>query len=372
MTSRGLPSGVANHFPRSSRRRRGPSSVCLGTALLLFTLLAHPGATAAQTSVPPGRVSTLVAHTENDDWWPDTGTDKNYTNALRVTIDRNYDMWRLQRFGKLFAWIPKYADCATVATTSDPSVRCLSTSWHILGQQFYTPDDITIPTLIPFDRPYAGWLYMGGAWRSSTYNSLTETDFYLGVTGRASLSEPVQTFWHKLVGAAEPRGWSNQIGGRLGVVASHNRRRAFEALTGSGLRWFELVPYAGGTVGNIIVDAQAGARLRLGYNLSRDWRQLGISPRVSTRSARRARTDPPGFEFYLVLDSQARALPYNAFIDAATNHSLDRNLFVADGGIGIGVRVKRFGFSYRVAFVTPEYDEALTHDYKALRFTFAF
>lgn len=31
----------------------------------------------------PGRVTTLVAYTENDDWWPDTGTDKNYTNTFR-------------------------------------------------------------------------------------------------------------------------------------------------------------------------------------------------------------------------------------------------------------------------------------------------
>jgi hypothetical protein len=33
--------------------------------------------------------------------------------------------------------------------------------------------------------------------------------------------------------------------------------------------------------------------------------------------------------------------------------------------------VRWFAFSYRIAFVTPEYDQARTHDYKALKFTFS-
>lgn len=65
-------------------------------------------------------------------------------------------------------------------------------------------------------------------------------------------------------------------------------------------------------------------------------------------------------------------MPYNAFIDAAPNHSIDRRHLVSDSGIGVGFRIKRFSASYRLAFVSPEYDEAKVHDYRALRFTWTF
>ena len=240
-----------------------------------------------------------------------------------------------------------------------------------MGQQFYTPDDITIPDLIPTDRPYAGWLYVGGSWRASTYDKLVATDVYLAAIGDSSLAEPTQKAWHRLVGAKEPRGWDHQIGDRFGIVVGHNRRRAFEALSGRDLRWLEVVPYVGGTVGNIMVDAYAGARVKIGYNISRDWSQLGISPRILPQR-RSVRADPGKLELYAVVDAQGRALAYNALIDAAPNHQLTRNNLVSDGGVGVGFRFGRLGVSYRVAFVSPEYEEALVHDYKALRFTFTF
>ena len=156
------------------------------------------------------------------------------------------------------------------------------------------------------------------------------------------------------------------------MVIGHSRRKAFEELTRSGLRWVEFVPYVGATAGNIITDGYGGGRLRIGYNLSRDWNQIGIAPRVVVRGDRRGRTDPPNLELYVVVDGQGRGLAYNAFIDAAPNHVLDRKYFVADGGVGVGFRFKRFSANYRVAVVSPEYDEALVHDYKALRFSYAF
>jgi lipid A 3-O-deacylase len=353
-------------------KRRAPAQNVVRIVIFSLCCLNAAPEIFAQTGEAPGRISTLVAYTENDDWWPDTGTDKNYTNALRVTIERNYDMWRLRRLGRLFRWIPEHINCADVRPIADPFLKCVSTSWHVIGQQFYTPDDITVSELIPDDRPYAGWLYVGGSWKSTTYSSLVESDMYVGLTGEGSLAKPVQTFWHKLVGASEPRGWSNQIGGRFGVVVGHSRRKAFEGLTTGGLRWLEFVPYVGATAGNIVTDGYGGGRFRIGYNLSRDWNQIGIAPRVVVRGDRKGRMVPPTLELYVVVDGQGRGLAYNAFIDAAPNHVLDRKYFVADGGVGIGFRFKRFSASYRVAFVSPEYDEALVHDYKALRFSYAF
>lgn len=317
------------------------------------------------------RQTTLVGYTENDDWPPDTGTDKNYTNALRVTIERNYDMWRLaERMPKLFGWVPKHINCSAVAPEDNPDLKCISSSWHVIGQQFYTPDDISISSLIPNDRPYAGWLYMGGSWKASTATTLVSSDVYLGATGKASFGREVQTRWHAIVGARKPMGWDHQIGNRFGVIVGHSRRWAFDGTYGAidEKKWLEVVPYLGATAGNIMTDGYAGARLKIGFNITRDWADIGLSPRLGTPLLGGA-SDTGPFEIYFVIDGQGRALAYNSFIDTASAHELHRKYLVADGGYGLGVRFKRFSFTYRIAFVTPEYDQALTHDYKALRFT---
>ena len=139
-----------------------------------FTALDISVAT-AQTAARGGdeRRTTLTGFTENDDWPPDTGTDKNYTNGLRITLSRNYDMWNtrrlvstLDRIIRILPQVPDdLQDCSAAA---DDKVACASSAVHF-GQQFYTPDDIQ-DRIIPNDRPYAGWRYVedGGGNRQRT------------------------------------------------------------------------------------------------------------------------------------------------------------------------------------------------------------
>ena len=77
----------------------------------------------------------------------------------------------------------------------------------------------------------------------------------------------MQTKWHKIVGAQKPMGWDHQVGSRFGVVVGHSRRRAFDGTYGplQEKKWLETVPYVGGALGNIVTDAYAGARLRVGF-----------------------------------------------------------------------------------------------------------
>jgi hypothetical protein len=330
----------------------------------------------AQTKVDDGKRTTLIGYTENDDWPPDTGTDKNYTNGLRVTLSRNYDMWNTRRLVsaldkilRILPEVPDLRDCAEAQATE----RCASSSFHI-GQQFYTPDDISIRELIPNDRPYAGWLYVGGSWRSSTLAQSTNVDVFLGFTGRPSLGKQVQTRWHAIVGATTPSGWDYEVGDRLGIIAAPSWRWAHDETRG-GRRWLEFMPYFGGNAGNIITDAYGGVRLKIGHNVSRDWSH-GIGPVLTASLQGPTATALPReqgrYEVYFVADGQGRGLAYNAFIDDAPSHDLDRRYFVADGGVGVAFRIARLTFSYRLAFISPEFEQASTHEFKALRVSWAF
>jgi hypothetical protein len=304
----------------------------------------------------------VIFYTENDDWPPDTGTDKDYTNGFRLTVDRNSDSFRLHRL-RLFRWVPDHPSCDEAAS---PGVMCISSAFHF-GQQFYTPDDISIRELIPNDWPYAGWLYVGGSWKASNNQRAAISDLYLGFTGDWSLAREVQTEWHKIVSATHPEGWDNQIGTRFGVIVAHSRHWVVAEREADKHRWLEVTPFVGGNVGNIMTDGYAGGRVKVGWNITRDWSHPAIGP-----TARQTDTIEPGpFEVFLSLDGRARVVPYNVFFDAADAHTIHRRIGIAEAGVGVGVRVGSFMFTYRVAKISKEYDEALTHhEFKALRFLY--
>jgi hypothetical protein len=324
----------------------------------MLPAVSAPAQTLAESATSPQ--TGAIFYTENDDWWPDTGTDKNYTNGFRLTINRNADIFRLNRL-PLFRWVPRHRGCHEAAGEQ----TCISTAVHF-GQQFYTPDDITISELIPRDRPYAGWLYIGGSWQAASDRKAVNTDLFVGFTGGPSLARQVQTQWHKVVGASVPRGWDNQIGDRLGLVLAHSRHRVVAEKGSTGHRWFELTPFIGGNAGNIMTDAYAGARAKVGVNITRDWTHSAIGPEAARRQAPR-----DTFEIFLSADARGRLVAYDAFIDAAKRHDLNRRIGVADGGVGVGLRIASFMVTYRVAFISREYDEAPTrHEFKALRFMY--
>ena len=350
---------AAGYRPRGRPARNRFGVVFRRAAAFALTCLLHAVSAAAEVSAPE---TAVTFYTENDDWPPDTGTDKNYTNGFRLTIDCNSDVLRLHE-RRLFRWVPSHPSCSE----ANLGKMCISTAFHF-GQQFYTPDDITVPQLQPHDRPYAGWLYAGGSWTAASNDKAMITDVYLGATGPVSLAEPVQTLWHELVGAAEPKGWDHQIGGRFGVVVGHSRHWGYDIVT-NGHRWLELSPFLGGNLGNVMTDAYAGARIKVGYNITPDWTQGAISP-VNVRNVAR----PGLFEVFVSLEGRGRIVGYNVFLDAADQHQLNRQPGVADGGIGVGIRIGgSFMVTYRVARITREYDEAATpHEYKAVRITIVF
>ena len=330
-----------------------------GCSVLLTTLLGlvWSSAVVAQPEEHDGRSSAYVAYIENDDLWPDKGTDKNYTNGFRFTLDKNYAMWGFGRLARIFGQTP--VDCADRSTNAGPDAVCVSTSFHV-GQQFYTPDEISESEIIANDRPYAGWAYVGGTWRVSSEVQSAQTDVYVGATGPWSFAEDVQTWWHDEDNL--PLGWAHQIDGRFGVIVGHSRRWVPVELDWRKGRWLELVPYIGGTAGTIVDDVYAGLRVKVGWNILLEWLETGIGPRIPTREA-------GDLEAYGIFDVQGRLVGYNAFLNSK-RHEFEREWRIWDYGIGFGLRWKRLGFSYRTVQISPEHSLTGPHDYRAVRFTY--
>ena len=225
--------------------------LCAGLALLACG--------AAHALTPNQQQETVHFGTyENDSFFK---TDRFYTNGVQLSIKRSRD-----RRGDMAKAITRRA-CAWLSCEDSVFL----TSQTNYGQLMYTPQDITIAAPQPQDRPWAGLLYVEHAYSllSPDQRTLTTLSAQVGVTGPASLSEESQKLFHKIMDRPEPRGWHNQIGGSLALMASAERRTALDSLSLAlpGDVQLNTAGYWRLAAGNTMTYAAAGLAVVVGKDL---------------------------------------------------------------------------------------------------------
>jgi len=319
--------------------------------LSLFALLA--GLTAsidhARAETPPTNDGDGIfsIQVENDVFA--SNADRHYTNGLRLSYltkakpcDPELDTPCISGFLKdLTSFIPAFRDGEEHRIA------------YSLGQNMYTPSDISVEELMPNDRPYAGWLYFGlgfvsknsfGDTPDKDYTRLDRLELNVGMVGPYSLAEATQKGWHDLFNFREPRGWDNQLKNEPGVVLLYERQwlfkrkpmifNAFDA---------ELAPSLGAAVGNVFTYAAAGARVRFGVDLPADYGPPRIRPSLPGSDAFIPGERVSGYVFGAV---EGRAVARNIFLDGNSyrpSHSVPKKNFVGDLQLGAALVVPRTG-----------------------------
>jgi len=280
-------------------------SACLPA---LFALLAGP-AYATETPAPPIdlRGSEIQIFIENDSF---RSSDQYYTNGIK--IGGGIPAAKVSRF---FTRPPN----ALLDAITDGASNHFGL---FFGQNMYTPRDITIAAPQPNDRPWAAWLYVGAVAQSVKDDHLHTVEFDLGVVGPPALGRQVQTAWHNLVDAAEPKGWDNQIRTEPGFLLTYLHKRRYGDSSG-----VQLVPHIGASIGTIATFARAGALIRAGQNMT-GFGPDGIEPGGAMLKNTRRQQD------------EGRARPYEWFVFAGAdgrlmghNTSLDGSLFRSGPGV---------------------------------------
>jgi lipid A 3-O-deacylase len=82
------------------------------------------------------------------------GTDRYFTNGIRIQAVTEPIPWMTDLADK-FPWFSKKK------ALEDPNDILQARTSISLGQNIFTPDDISETELIKDDVPYAGWLYLG-------------------------------------------------------------------------------------------------------------------------------------------------------------------------------------------------------------------
>lgn len=273
------------------------------------------------------------------------GSDQNYTNGARLSyFDLNASFPDIAH--QIADYVPTF------------SINSTSSIFYSIGQNLYTPSDITSREQNPKDRPWAAFLYGSMGMTTLTGNHTDELEATLGIVGPLALGEPVQSAVHKhITNSPEPMGWSNQLKNEPGVVLSWQRRwpRALHYEV-AGLS-MGASPYFGASVGNIYTYGSTGVGFRLASDKSR-WSDTPLRVQPAMSGTGFFGVPPRGWDWYLFGGVEGRAVARNIFLDGNTfsdSHSVDKFPLVGDAHAGIAFTFGRTRLSYTAVYRSREF-----------------
>ena len=294
---------------------------------------------------------------ENDFFTQLTNTDRHYSNGIRIS--------RLSPPGAVPGWLGAMAKIPSTIGRNDmePEQR-----WAFsIGHSIFTPDDTDAVALVPDDRPYAGWAYLGFSVHSvyEWPDGGGRQDVFAveaGIVGPSALGEEVQNAYHELIGVALSNGWDNQLEDEPGLQFVFERKwrsppRDVEDSENPGRWQTDFIPHVSASLGNVITDFGIGATVRFGRNLQNDFGPPRIRPGLpgSERFSQRGT-----FDWYLFAGLEGRAVARNIFLDGNTwkdSHRVDRRPFVMDGQLGLALIYGKTRLTYTHVLVSPEFNE---------------
>ena len=173
-------------------------------------------------------------------------TDRNFSNGFRIDLQLN------PNFGLFKSLVPGIPN---------------QYSGFLVGQEIYTPEDITEDEVLFDQRPYAGYLFI------EYYEAYYQDNKYLrygiqtGCIGPCALAGETQNKIHQGKRDASnedtppnANGWDHQIGNEM--VLQTNLKLQWVSLVEA--EYFDVSPYVIGNFGNVFTDIGLGFSSRLG------------------------------------------------------------------------------------------------------------
>ena len=255
-----------------------------------------------------------------------------------------------------------------------------------LVQQMFTPRNIRLANPPTTDRPYAGYLYLGGYLQRQTQDQFDHLELDIGVVGPSSGAEFNQEWVHDLLHQIDPD-WSTQLGDELAVNLSYRHKWRVElterdqpyGVPGGNREYaWQLLPEVGLDIGTVYRRAHAGATLRFGFNLPDDF---GPGRLIEPGSA----TGQPirGLSTYGYVKAVGRYVEWNTFLEGSYSRNPSRSVSLQpwlgefSAGFGVDWQYNNWvcNVTYGQTFRTREYETQTTDDafgHVAIRLQYAF
>lgn len=272
------------------------------------------------------------------------GQDQNYTSGIRLTY---------------FDYSSKPPEIADTLDRFVPTFEVNDTTsvYYSLGQNLYTPTDITSSVPDPNDRPYAAFLYGSAGLSSLSDNHIDDLELTVGVVGPWALGEEVQDNFHALIHSDDPSGWDYQLRNEPGVILSWQRLWPGYYSRDIGPFTTRVIPHAGATLGNIYTYANGGVTFQL---TPEKFKWQSLPPRVRPAIAGNGFFAVPTntFAWSLFAGAEERLVGRNIFLDGNTfrdSPSVDKRYLVTDLNAGLSMNYGKAQISYTLNWRSREF-----------------
>ncbi len=304
-------------------RRSNRAGTLLALAVLgSLCLLSHPASA--------GSLSLLF---ENDSF---ADSDHHYTSGLELLWTSSDPPSGLASLGRRLP-----------LTHADGEVR----AFLGLGQSLFTPHDIEAESPPTDERPYAGWLYLQAGLLVQNAQRQDRWDLALGVVGPAALGEQMQAWVHDWSDSRPPAGWEHQLSNEPGAILSY--RRGWDLRSPSAVGWgFQLLPFFGGSLGNVHSTATGGLSLCAGRNLD------APPPRVRPAQAGSSLLQPQGLGIQVMVGLEGQLVARNIFLDGNSfrdGPAVEKRWTVGEAQAGLALLLANIRLSYVHLLRSAEY-----------------
>lgn len=338
-------------------------------AALWVCVLIAPLASLAEsegTASSDGLGGYLTYYLDNDLF---AGTDRNYTNGLRLS-------W-VSEAEPLFDLFPAQGTLERIATSTNGfgwlrslsgfrpesiEQKALQLNYGLsLTQLMFTPEDFEAPTQPVGERRYAGWLGLGFSVHARDDQAVNSVELMLGVTGRYSLAEQAQNLVHGLRNIEKFEGWDDQVPTEVTLDFSFLQKRRVPLLptdpNGFGI---DGISEWGVRLGTFRTAARIGGFFRVGFHLDGDYSDPRLSP--TAYSHRYFKGDAlTRWSAFMLFGATGTGVAHDATLDGPLFRSFDtgntREPWVGEVFTGFGVRWAAVEFSYVHTWRTQEYQE---------------
>jgi len=334
-----------------------PRSLLLAAAFAGALVLPAAAQTAPQTNPPQTEKGAFSVLFENDIFF---NSDHDYTNGVELaytTAPNDTPGWAED----LAHDLPFFTKKGDVRTR------------YALGQDIFTPRNLSAVNPSTSDRPYAGFLYGSIGVTADSGVHLDQLQVTLGVVGPASLAQDSQNFVHDIIKDRDALGWHYQLRDEVGVII--NYERAWKVIQPQSVLGgtFDIEPHYGFAVGNVYDYANAGAMARFGINLPKDYGPLRIQPSLPGSDYYEPTA---GFGAYVFAGVDGRAVARNLFLDGNTfesSRSVRKMNLVGDVTFGAAVTFDAFRLAFTRVIRSREYKTQRSEDqFGAVDLTFRF
>ncbi|HET6278872.1 MAG TPA: lipid A deacylase LpxR family protein [Candidatus Polarisedimenticolia bacterium] len=310
----------------------------------------------------------LSFYHENDIYLSD---DSNYTSGFGFTwVSNDEATYRernlVRRMVRGGAFLPSVGDAGFRSYVS-----------FNIGQEIYTPEDITAVPPPPDQQPYAGVLFFDTAVYGHSSHEMDAYTLRIGCVGPCSGAEQTQKAIHERVGSPIPQGWEYQLVNEFIINLDYQHYQRVKRKAERGSVQYDITWRGGGGFGNYYIGANLGIEVRVGYGLPDSY---GVSGRRSSGASSFVGAVPPprrvwwGFAFAgLQGFAVGRFLPTdgNTFQDSP---SVERDDFTGNLTTGFVVGYRRFVLSWTLNNVSglSALSNSSDDDFGALTFSFYF